>query len=89
MLKSVVDESRQDNVEGGTCKRVLQIIKKEDVCSPTVHNDCVMITSAIDAYERRDVMTIDCPGAFLRALASDPVLMRLRGALVEARHSTD
>ena len=58
--------------------------KKEDVCSPTVHNDCVMITSAIDAYERRDVMTIDCPGAFLRALASDPVLMRLRGPLVEA-----
>jgi hypothetical protein len=29
-------------------------------------------------------MTIDCPGAFLRACASDPVLMRLRGPLVEA-----
>ena len=43
-----------------------------------------MITSAIDVYERRDVMTIDCPGAFLRACASDPVLMRLRGPRVEA-----
>ena len=43
-----------------------------------------MITSAIDAYEKRDVMTVDCPGAFLRAMASDPVLMKLRGPLVEA-----
>ena len=49
-----------------------------------MHNDYVLITSAIDAYERRDVTIIDCPGAFLRALASDPVLMRLRGPLVEA-----
>ena len=48
-----------------------------------MHNDSVMITSAIDAYERRDVMPIACPGAFLRAMASDPVLMNLRGPLVE------
>ena len=34
--------------------------KKEDVCSPTVYNDCVMITSAIYAHERRDFMAIDC-----------------------------
>ena len=58
--------------------------KKEDVYVPIVHNDSVMIMSAIDAYERRGVMTIDCPGAFLRAMASDPVLMKLRGPLVEA-----
>ena len=57
---------------------------KEDVYVPTVHNDSVIITPAIDAYERRDVMTVDCPGAFLRAMASDPVLMKLRGPLVEA-----
>ena len=58
--------------------------KKEDVYAPTVHNDPVMIMSAIDAYERRDVMTVDCPGDFLRAMACDPVLMKLRGPLVEA-----
>ena len=30
------------------------------------------------------VMTVDCPGVFLRAMASDPVLIKLRGPLVEA-----
>ena len=49
--------------------------KKEDAASPTVHNDADMITSAIAGYERRDVMTTGCPGAFSRALASDPVIM--------------
>jgi phage terminase large subunit GpA-like protein len=68
----------------GDMQKKSSTYKKEDVYAPTVHNDSVMITSAIDAYERRDVMTIDCPGAFLRAMASDPVLMRLRGPLVEA-----
>ena len=58
--------------------------KKEDTCAPTVHNDSVMITSAIDAYEKRDVMTVGCPGAFLRLMASDPVLMTLRRPLAEA-----
>ena len=58
--------------------------KKEDVYAPTVHNDSVVITSSIDAYERRDVMAIDCPGAFLRVMASDPILMKLREPLVEA-----
>ena len=57
---------------------------KEDVCTLTLINDSVMITSAIDAYERRDVMKIDCPGAFLRGMASDLVLMKFRGPLVEA-----
>ena len=58
--------------------------KKDDVYAPTVHNDSVMITSAINAHEKRDVMTVDCPGAFLWTMASDPVLMKLRGPLVEA-----
>ena len=43
-----------------------------------------MITSAIDVHEGRGVMTIDCPGAFLKAMASGPVIMRLRGPLAEA-----
>ena len=68
----------------GDMQKKSSTYKKEDVYAPTVHNDSVMITSAIDAYERRDVMTVDCPGAFLRAMASDPALMKLRGPLVKA-----
>ena len=65
-------------------QRKSSIYKKQDVYAPTVHNDSVMMTSAINARERRDVMTIECPRAFLRAMASDPILMKLRGPLVEA-----
>ena len=43
----------------------------------------VIITSAIDVYEGHDVMTIDCPGTFLRSMPSNPVLMNLCGPLVE------
>ena len=68
----------------GDMQKKSSAYKKEDVYAPTVHNDSVMIMSAIEAYERRDVMTVDCPGAFLRAMASDPVLVKLWGPLVEA-----
>ena len=44
----------------------------------------MMITSVIDVYEHSDIMTIDCPGAFLRAMASNPVIMKLCGPLVGA-----
>ena len=30
------------------------------------------------------MITVDCPGAFLRAMANDPVPMKLHGPLVEA-----
>ena len=68
----------------GNMQRKSPTYKKEDATAPTVHNDLVMITSAIDAHEGRNVMTIDCPGAFLKAMANNPVIMRLRGALAEA-----
>ena len=58
--------------------------KKDEAASPTVHNNAAMLTAAIDAHERRDVMILDVPGAFLHAMASDPILMKLRGPLVEA-----
>ena len=83
LSRNVVGESRHENAEGGYAEKS-STYKKEDVYAPTVHNDSVMITSAIDAYERRDVVTVDYPGAFLRAMTSDPVLIKLRGPLVGA-----
>ena len=58
--------------------------RKEDVATPSVHNDSAMITSTIDAHEGRRAMGIDCLGTFLEAMASDPVIMRLREPLAEA-----
>ena len=36
-----------------------------DVYSKSDGTDSVIITAGIDAHERRDVMTIDLPGAYL------------------------
>ena len=42
-----------------------------------------MITAAIDAHKRRDVPTINIPGAFLHAYNNRETIMLLRGRLAE------
>ena len=51
--------------------------------SPTAALESVLIISAIDAHEERDVAIADCPGAFLSANMDDEVIMCLRGKLAE------
>jgi hypothetical protein len=51
--------------------------------SPTVMNDSVLITSAIDAHEGRRVITCDIPGASLHAELDEEVVMLLRGQLAD------
>ena len=41
-------------------------ISKEDKTSPTVSNESIMITYAIDAYEKRNIITLDIPNAFIQ-----------------------
>ena len=41
--------------------------EKEDAVSPTFEIESILITSDIDAHERRDVEAIDIPGAFLHS----------------------
>ena len=42
-------------------------ISREEVASPTVSSESVFITSAVDAKEERDVMSLDIPNAFIQA----------------------
>ena len=60
-----------------------EIYSKEDVTSPTVSVESVLITSVIDAFERRHVATTDIPGAYLTADMDDFVTMRFEGRLAE------
>jgi hypothetical protein len=66
-----------------------QWIRKEDAASPTVMGDSVMITSAIEAHEKRKVITLDIPGAFLNADLDEEVIMLLRGELAELMVTID
>ena len=59
-------------------------ITKEESTAPTVMNESVMVTSIIDAKERRDVVTADVPGAFMQADVDDRIVVRFEGAMVDA-----
>ena len=61
-------------------------ISKEDVSSPTVSTEAVMLTCVVDAEEDRDVATIDIPNAFIQTRVEneeDMVTIRVRGILVD------
>ena len=61
---------------------------REQSASPTVMTESIMITSVIDAKQKRDVMTCDIPNAFVqtemdKAEKGERVTMKIRGALVD------
>ena len=50
---------------------------------PTVTLESVLATLAIDAHEKREVVTINIPGAFLHAENEDYIIMRMNETLAE------
>ena len=57
--------------------------RKEDASSPTVAVDSVMLSCTIDAKEKRDVGTVDLPGAFMQVDMDEIVHMKLEGTMAE------
>ena len=63
-------------------------LSKEDTASPTASLEGIELTVTVDAYERRDVMSMDVPNAFIQTFMPDPkegeerVVMKITGALV-------
>jgi hypothetical protein len=65
-------------VAGGNMQR--NFLTKEDSSSPTVSTEAVILTSIIDAHERRDVAVIDVPNVFIQTRVDNPkdrVIIRL------------
>ncbi len=63
-------------------------ITKEDVSSPTVTAEAVMLTCVIDAQEGRDVAVVDIPNAFVQIVVSEEdaqhhAIVWIRGPLVD------
>ena len=61
-------------------------ITKEEASSPTASADAILLTSVIDALERRDVATVDIPNAFVQTVVAEAekdyrVIVRLRGRI--------
>jgi hypothetical protein len=68
---------------GGNAQR--DYLTKEDASSPTVSTQAVLLTSIVDAHERRNVIVIDIPNAFIQTRVKnkkDRVIIRIRGVVV-------
>ena len=69
-------------VAGGNKQR--GFIEKEDASSPTVFTESVILTSVVDALERRANAIIDVPNAFIQTFVEDKskrVIIRIEGCL--------
>ncbi len=59
-------------------------MSKEDASSPTVSQEAVMLTAAIEAHENREVAIVDIPNAFIQTdHKGEKVHMKIRGKLAE------
>ena len=79
-------EKRTGQIKGRGCadgRKQRDELGKDDVSSPTVATESVLLSCTIDAHEKRDVAVVDVPGAFLQADMEDTVHMRLDGAMAE------
>ena len=70
--RSVADGRKQHNM-----------YSKDEITSPTVSTDALLMTLVIDAMEGREVATADVPGAYLQAEMDDDVILRMTGASVD------
>ena len=69
-------------------KRTRDWISREDKSSPTVMTESLFLTVAVDAYEGRDVMSLDIPNAYIQAgmprqKIGKRVIMKVRGRIVD------
>ena len=62
---------------------------KEDTSSPTVRLESILLSSMIDAHERRTVVTCDIPGAFMQTDIDEIVHVRLEGKMAELLTKVD
>ena len=85
-LITMVREKRDGKIKGRACadgRKQRRYITKEEVSSPTIQLESLMITLLVDAHERRDVATADVAGAYLFADINDNVLIKIIGTATD------
>ena len=86
-------EKRDGSIKGRGCadrRPQREYITKEDSTSPTIAIEALMLSSIIDAPERRDVATCDIPGAFMQSkMEGKKVHVKLKGMMVDVMLKID
>ena len=63
---------------------------KEQVSAPTVATESLLLTCLIDAMEKRKVVTVDIPGAFMQSdMVGEVTHMKLEGEMVSILERID
>jgi len=91
-LITLVKEKRCGKIKGRACadgRKQRRYIRKEDVASPTIQLESLLLSLMIDAFEKRDVATADVVGAYLIANMEDFVLVKLTGDSVDLMCKVD
>lgn len=81
-----IKQKHDGRVKGTVCVygcKQCEEFNKEEAEPPTVTNESVFITGAINAKEGGDVATVDIAGAYLHAINDHEVHMLLEGKLAE------
>jgi len=79
-------KKRCGKIKGQGCadgRKQREYLNKEDVSSPTVSIEAVLLSCVIDAQEGRDIATVDIPGAFMQADPDELLHMKLEGQMAE------
>jgi hypothetical protein len=81
-----IKKKRCGRIKGRGCadgRKQREYTSKEEASSPTVSIEALMLLCVINATEKRDVATVDIPGAFMQANMDKLVHMRLEGTMAE------
>jgi hypothetical protein len=82
-------EKRDGTIKARTCANgstQRAYIAREEATSPTAATDAILITGVIDAKQKRDVMSLDVPNAFVQTpipQGGEKICMKIRGSLVD------
>ena len=89
-----IKEKRDGSLKGRACadgRPQRATTTKEDASSPTASLDAILLTCVIDAYEEREVATVDIPNAFVQTDldlrnkdgSKKKVIMKITGKLAD------
>ena len=85
-------EKRDDSIKGRMVyngKPTREWVNREDAASPTAALESIILTGVIEAHEKRDIMCVDIPNAFIQTLlppvkdGKERVIMKITGPLVD------
>ena len=91
-LITLVTEKRCGKIKGRACadgRKQRRYIKREDVASPTVQLESLILSLLIDSVEGRDVLTADVVGAYLLAHMTEFVMVKVTGDSVKIMCEVD